>query len=193
LARGSRILKTSQKKESIGGHVHDLDSLKREPAWELFCWHAFGGNKPSEGFAELAERAAARCGGLSLALKMLGSQLAKAEDKEGCITGFLELPRHDNAMRACRSLIRTSYNNLPTDFPGLRDVFILVAGVWPRTLEFMQHQRAVKNLGAAVYGGEPRSARFRLAEKALDELNSLSLVGLKEDGGQWDCLSRSMT
>jgi hypothetical protein len=180
-APGSRILKTSRKKESIGGHVHDLDSLKPGPAWELFCWHAFGGEKPAEGLAEMAKRAAARCGGLPLALKVLGRQEAEVEDKKICITGFLELLRYDDVKRACRSIIRTSYNNLPTDFPGLRAVFILVVGVWPRKREFMQHQGAVKNLGAAVYGGEPISTRFKLARKALEKLNSLSLVGLKKD------------
>jgi TPR repeat protein/Leucine-rich repeat (LRR) protein len=182
LALGSRILKTSRKRESIGGHVHDLDSLKPGPAWELFCWHAFGEEKPAEGLAEMAKRAAARCGGLPLALRVLGRQVAEAVDKKGCITELLKLPRHDDAMKACHSVIRTSYDNLPTDSPGLGDVFILVAGVWPRTPDFMQRQRAIENLGAAVYGGESRSTSFRLAEKALDKLNSLSLIGLKEDG-----------
>jgi hypothetical protein len=188
LAPGSRILKTSRKRESIGEHVHDLDSLQPGPAWELFCWHAFRGEKPPEGLAELAERAAARCGGLPLALRVLGRQVAKAEDKTGCIMDFLDLPRHDDAMKACSSIIRTSYDNLPTDFPGLGDVFILIAGVWSQTPEFMQHQRAVENLGAAVYGAEPRSTRFKLARKALEKLHSLSLVRLKvgsHEGGVW--------
>jgi TPR repeat protein/Leucine-rich repeat (LRR) protein len=182
LAPGSRILKTSRKRESIGGHVHDLDSLKPEPAWELFCWHAFGGEEPPESLAELAKGAAARCGGLPLALKLLGRQLAQAEDKKKRLEDFIALPLDDDAMIGVRTVIRASYDNLPAEPRGLRDVFILVAGVWPRTPEFMQHQRAVENLGAAVYGSAPRSTRFRLAEKALDKLNSLSLVGLKEDG-----------
>jgi Leucine-rich repeat (LRR) protein len=182
LAPGSRILKTSRKKESIGGHIHDLDALGPEPAWELFGWHAFGGQKPPEDLAQLAKEAAERCGGLPLALRVLGRQVAEAEDTTECITGFLELPRFNNAMRACRSVIKTSYDNLPTDFPGLGNIFVLVAKVWPRTPKFMQHQRAVKNLGAAVYGAEPRNTRFKLARKALDKLDSLSLVGLKEDG-----------
>jgi hypothetical protein len=185
LGPGSRILKTSWKRESIGGHVHDLDSLGPEPAWELFCWHAFGGAKPPEGLADVTKKAAARCGGLPLAPRVLGRQLAEAKDKKGCIAEFLKLPRHDDAMKACHSVIRTSYDNLPTDFLGLGDVFILIAGVWPWTSEFMQHQRAVENLGAAVYGGEPRSTRFTRARRALDKLNSLSLIGLKEDGSRW--------
>jgi Leucine-rich repeat (LRR) protein len=185
LTPGSRILKTSRKKESIGGHVHDLDSLEPGAAWELFCWHAFGGEKPPEGLAGLAERAAARCGGLPLALRVLGRQVAEAEDKKKRLTDFIDLPRDDDAMINCRSIIRTSYDNLPVEPRGLRDVFILIAGVWPRTPEFMQHQRAVENPGAAVYGGEPRSTRFTRARRALDKLNSLSLVGLKEDGGRW--------
>jgi hypothetical protein len=185
LAPGSRILKTLRKRKSIGGHVHDLDSLEPGAAWELFCWHASGGEKPPEDLAELAKEAAARCGGLPLALRVLCRQVAEAEDKNGCITEFLKLPRHDDVMKACRSVIRTSFDNLPTESSGLGDVFILVAGVWPRTPKFMQHQRAVENLGAAVYGGEPRSTRFTLARRTLDKLSSFSLVGLKKDGGRW--------
>jgi Leucine-rich repeat (LRR) protein len=181
LAPGSRILKTSRNKESIGGHVHDLDALKAGPAWELFCWHAFGGGKPPENLAEFAKKAAERCRGLPLALRILGKQVVAAEDKKKRLVDFIDLPHDDDAMIDCRSIIRASYDNLPAEPRGLADVFILIAGVWPRTPEFPQHQRAVENLGAAVYGGEARSARFRLAEKVLDKLHSLSLVGLKED------------
>jgi hypothetical protein len=150
----------------------------------LFCWHAFGGEKPPDSLAELAEKAAARCGGLPLALRVLGRQVLGAEEggnKEDVLRTFVDLPQASGAMDACRAIIVKSYKNLPPMHSNLRDVFILVAGVWPWTPEFMQRQRAVENLGA-VYGGEPRSIRFRLVEKALDKLNSLSLVGLKEDG-----------
>jgi hypothetical protein len=185
LAPGSRILKTSRKRESIGGHVHDLDSLEPGPAWELFCWHAFGGAKPPEGLAELAKKAAERCAGLPLALRVLGKQVVAAEDKKKRLVDFIDLPRDDDVMIDCRSIIRASYDKLPVEPRGLADVFILIAGVWPRTPKFMQHQRAVENLGAAVYGGEPRNTRFTRARRALDKLNTLSLVGLKEDGGRW--------
>jgi Leucine-rich repeat (LRR) protein len=150
----------------------------------LFCWHAFRGKKPPENLAESAEKAAIRCGGLPLALKVLGRQVlaAKEEDKKDVLETFVKLPQMSGAMDACRAIIVKSYNNLPDMHSDLRDVFILVAGVWPRTPEFMQRQRAAENVGAAVYGDEPRSTRFELASKALESLNKLSLVGLKEDG-----------
>jgi hypothetical protein len=184
LALGSRILKTLRTRKSIGGHVHNLDLLKREPAWELFCWHAFRGKKSPEDLAQLAKGAAARCGGLPLALRVLGRQVAKAQDKKKRLTDFIALPRNDDAMIDCRQIIRTSYDNLPAEPRGLRDVFVLVAGMWPRLSEFMQRQRAVKNVGSAVYGGESRSTMFKLAEKALDKLHSLSLVVPKEDSNE---------
>jgi hypothetical protein len=181
LAPGSRILKTSRKRESIGKHVHDLDSLEPGPAWELFCWHAFGGQRPPEGLAELAKEAATRCGGLPLALRVLGSQVraAKEEKKRDVLKTFVDLPRMSEAMDACSAIITKSYKNLPDVRNDLRDVFILVAGVWPRTPKFMQHQRAVENLGAAVYGGWLGSTSLELATRALEELHSLSLVGVK--------------
>ena len=182
LAPGSRILKTSRVRESIGGHIYDLDTLAQEPAWELFCWHAFAGEKPPEDLAESAEKAAGRCGGLPLALKVLGSQVAEAEDKRECLTTFVDLPRASNAMIDCRIVVKKSYENLPAEPLGLRDVFVLVAGVWPRRQrEFMERQRAVENLGVAVYGDSPRSDRCRLARKAVDKLISLSLLGLRSN------------
>jgi TPR repeat protein/Leucine-rich repeat (LRR) protein len=181
LAAGSRILKTSRVRESIRGHIHDLDSLEPGSAWELFCWHAFGGQKPPDVLAGSAEGAALRCAGLPLALRVLGRQVAEAEAKRECLQTFLDLPRENDAMIDCRSIIKTSYDNLPFEPRGLGDAFLLVAGVWPRMPEFMLHQQAVENLGAAIFGASPRSVRFELARTALKKLYNLSLVGLNED------------
>jgi hypothetical protein len=181
LGAGSCILKTSRQRDSIeeGGTIHDLDSLGLTPAWELFCWHAFRGEKPPEDLAESAEKAAIRCNGLPLALKVLGRQVAAAKDQGECLRTFVNLPREHDAMVACREIIKGSVDNLPAERRSLRDVFILIAGVWPRTPIFMHRQRAVENLGAAVYGGKPRRERYSLATNALNKLSDVSLVGLE--------------
>jgi hypothetical protein len=182
LGGGSRILKTSRVRAAIGGWIHDLDSLGQGPAWELFCWHAFSGDKPPNDLANSAEKAALWCGGLPLALRVLGRQVAEANDKKKCLQTFLDLPRESDAMIACRSVVRKSVENLPAEPRGLGDVFILIAGMWPRTPDFMGHQRAIENLGAAVYGDSPSRVRCTLARNALDKLNSLLLIGQKKDG-----------
>lgn len=177
LGAGSRILKTSRVKGAVGGDIHDLDCLDEEPAWELFCWHAFGGDRPPSSLALDAKRASERCGGLPLALKVLGRQVASADDKTQCLATFLDLPSHDEAMVACQKIIRTSYENLPLDRPGLRDVFVLIAGVWPHTVEFRAYDKAVENVGAAVYGANVVES-LNLARIAMKRLSSLSLIGL---------------
>jgi hypothetical protein len=100
------------------------------------------------------------------------------EGKQDCLITFLHVRGDANAMAARRAVIRVSYENLPNEPSALGDVFVLIAGLWPRTRDFVEQQRAVENLGAAVYGGRPSGERCTLARMALDKLNSLSLIGL---------------
>jgi hypothetical protein len=181
LSGGSRILKTSRVKEAIGGHVFDLDVLEKGPAWELFCWHAFNGRKPPGILVGLANEAAERCNGLPLALKLLGRQLAGAEDKKKkkCLEEFLSLGSHHDAMIACRTIIRSSYENLPSDPPGLKDAFLLMSGLWPTNKDFKILERAIQNIGAAVYGDSEIKLRRPMSEKAINQLADRSLIKLE--------------
>lgn len=70
LSSGSRILKTSRVREAIGGYAYDLDVLGLEAGWELFCWHAFGGNTPPKNLLKRCRLTLHRCGGLPLAIKV---------------------------------------------------------------------------------------------------------------------------
>jgi hypothetical protein len=90
---GSSILKTSRVEAAIGGKIYDLDVLDEQVAWELFCWHAFGGEEPPHSLAYAAEQTAKRCAGLPLALKLVGKQVRSAKDKEQCLMDFLDLPQ----------------------------------------------------------------------------------------------------
>jgi Leucine-rich repeat (LRR) protein len=178
LDTGSRIFKTSRVKEAIDGVVHNLDVLQPGTAWELFCWHAFGGEEPVSSLANAAQRAAERCAGLPLALTFVGRQVRGAEDTEKYLSTFLELPRDADAMINCRSIIKASIDRLPGERLGLRDTFVLIAGLWPNTPEFREWQRAVENIGAAVYGEGPARERESRARGALEKLRDLSLIGV---------------
>jgi hypothetical protein len=185
LGPGSRILKTSRNKEVIGGVGYDLDILDNEAAWELFCWHAFQGRKPPEDLASLAIEATKSCGGLPLAISILGSQLAQEQDKQGCLESILNLRAQDPVMERCCRIVRSSYESLPDRPAGLQDAFVLIAGVWPNTPRFRDYERSIQNLGAAVYGGEGCVKRQQLAKNALKELANRSLIKIevsKEDG-----------
>jgi hypothetical protein len=181
LCRGSQILKTSRVKEAIGGHVFDLDALNKGHAWELFCWHAFDGHEPPGGLLGLAKEAAERCNGLPLALRILGRQLAGAEDKKKkkCLEVFLSLGSHHDAMIACRTIIWSSYENLPSAPPGLKDAFLLMGGLWPITEDFTILERAIQNIGAAVYGDSEVNLRRPMSEEAINQLANRSLIKLE--------------
>ena len=52
-----------------------MEEMDENKSLELFSWHAFGEAKPTEEFDELARNVVAYCGGLPLALEVLGSYL----------------------------------------------------------------------------------------------------------------------
>jgi hypothetical protein len=187
LGPGSRILKTSRVKGAIGGgSIYELDVLGREPAWELFCWHAFdGGQVPGE-LATLAKRAVERCGGLPFAIRVVGSQLAEASPSErrGCLAEVLQLPMRESPMSMCHDVIRYSYDRLPSG--ELKDAFVLIAGLWPAGASFRTQEIVEQNLAAAVFGSKSVNVRLHFGKMALRELANRSLIKLQpaKDGLQ---------
>ncbi|XP_047175592.1 disease resistance protein RUN1-like [Vigna umbellata] len=63
-------------------YVYEMDELNENDSVELFSWHAFREAKPRENFNKLARSAVAYCGGLPLALEVLGSYLSKRSENE---------------------------------------------------------------------------------------------------------------
>jgi len=63
-------------------YVYEMDKLDENDSLELFSWHAFGEAKPKEDFIKFARSAVAYCGGLPLALEVLGSYLRKRSVNE---------------------------------------------------------------------------------------------------------------
>jgi len=58
-------------------YVYEMKEMEANESLELFSWHAFREAKPREDFNELAKKAVDYCGGLPLALEVLGSYLRK--------------------------------------------------------------------------------------------------------------------
>ncbi|TQD99601.1 hypothetical protein C1H46_014737 [Malus baccata] len=55
--------------------TYQLKAMNKEEALELFSWHAFGNRWPDEGYLELSKEFVSYCGGLPLALEVLGSSM----------------------------------------------------------------------------------------------------------------------
>ncbi|KAL7258122.1 hypothetical protein ACSBR1_004276 [Camellia fascicularis] len=80
LSQGSKIIITTRREQLLKAHevcrVHKVEKLDNNESLELFSWHAFGKNCPIDGFIEDSKRAVHYCGGLPLAIKILGSSLS---------------------------------------------------------------------------------------------------------------------
>ncbi|KAL6214229.1 hypothetical protein ACLB2K_013667 [Fragaria x ananassa] len=78
---GSKIIITSSCAGLLEAHcqfakVHMVRILDEDEALALFCWHAFGQDHPIEGYTDHSKRIIDHCGGLPLALKVLGASLS---------------------------------------------------------------------------------------------------------------------
>ncbi|TQD82426.1 hypothetical protein C1H46_032020 [Malus baccata] len=78
---GSRIILTTRDEHLLKqGKVHNIypaQKFNEREALELFSWHAFGNSCPNKGYLELSKNVISYCGGLPLALKVLGSFLVE--------------------------------------------------------------------------------------------------------------------
>jgi len=63
-------------------HVFTITEMDNIQSLELFSWHAFQQRSPREDFSELARNVVAYCGGLPLALEVLGSYLSEKTEQE---------------------------------------------------------------------------------------------------------------
>ncbi|XP_059631372.1 disease resistance protein RPV1-like [Cornus florida] len=77
---GSKIIITTRHEQLLKAHerfkMHKVEKLNDNESFQLFCWHAFGQDHPTEGYLEHSKGVVRYCGGLPLALQVLGSSLS---------------------------------------------------------------------------------------------------------------------
>ncbi|XP_068303771.1 disease resistance protein RPV1-like [Pyrus communis] len=77
---GSKIIITTRHEHLLNAHdVFEkfmVPQLNEYESLELFSWHAFRQSHPEEGYMELSRHVVQHCGGLPLALQVLGSSLS---------------------------------------------------------------------------------------------------------------------
>ncbi|GKB22098.1 Toll/interleukin-1 receptor domain-containing protein [Tanacetum coccineum] len=90
-----------------------LNGLHSTGSLRLFCWHAFGGYFPKEGYEEDAIRASKYCGGHPLALKVLGSFLLN-EDADTWSHTFTMLESREFQTNHVHKVLRIGFDSLPS-------------------------------------------------------------------------------
>ncbi|KAH0726928.1 TMV resistance protein N-like isoform X1 [Solanum tuberosum] len=77
---GSKVIVTTRNKRLLRPFdvhkLYEFEALNRDESVELLSWHAFGQDCPIKGFEVCSEQVAIHCGGLPLALEVLGATLA---------------------------------------------------------------------------------------------------------------------
>ncbi|XP_027337076.1 TMV resistance protein N-like [Abrus precatorius] len=92
-------------------YVYKMEEMDENESLELFSWHAFREASPREDFTELSRNVVAYCGGLPLALEVLGSYLFERTEQEWkSVLSKLETNPNDQVQEKLR-----------ISFDGLRD------------------------------------------------------------------------
>ncbi|MBA0756441.1 hypothetical protein Gogos_021898 [Gossypium gossypioides] len=119
--KGSKILFTTRNR-NVALHTDpcntpmELSLLTDDESWNLLCRKAFPGSKMgsqccSEEFEKLGKEMVKKCGGLPLAIVVLGGLLAT---KNSLVHGHLKgLPHQDHQYGAVNRILVSSYNELP--------------------------------------------------------------------------------
>ena len=76
--------------------VFQIKLMNEKESLELLSWHAFSEAKPKEEYNDLAERVVSYCGGLPLALELIGSTLFERTKEEwnSVLFKFEKIPQH---------------------------------------------------------------------------------------------------
>ncbi|ONI00335.1 hypothetical protein PRUPE_6G083100, partial [Prunus persica] len=126
---GSKIMITTRCAGLLRDHelsncsVYNVETLKANESLELFSWHAFRQAHPREDWLKLSEMIADRCGGLPLALQILGSSLSgrTIDVWKSALEKLKAIPNNEILQR-----LRISYDALQ-DNPDDQNLFLHIA------------------------------------------------------------------
>ncbi|CAL8107611.1 unnamed protein product [Prunus armeniaca] len=120
---GSRIIITTRDKHLLElfqvDKIYHAQEMNEEEGLELFSWHAFKNNRPNAGYFKLSNCVVAYCGGLPLALEVLGSFLFRRSTREwkSTLDKLRKIPAGD-----IQKQLKISFDGLSDDKE--RDIFL---------------------------------------------------------------------
>jgi hypothetical protein len=95
----------------VDHYIHDVSTLDSEESSMLFNWHAFHANEAPDDYKDLAKDVVGACGGLPLALKVIGSSLFDKRLDEDRETIWPEAVRALRQSTDVMGVLRWSYDS----------------------------------------------------------------------------------
>ncbi|KAJ6964667.1 disease resistance protein RUN1-like [Populus alba x Populus x berolinensis] len=96
---GSRVIITTRDSSLLreADQRYQIKELEPDEALQLFSWHAFKDIKPTEDYVELSKDVVDYCGGLPLALEVMGASLSgkKRDGWKSVIDKLRRIPNHN--------------------------------------------------------------------------------------------------
>ncbi|CAN6569918.1 unnamed protein product [Malus baccata var. baccata] len=133
---GSKIIITTRHGHLLNAHkVFEkfmVQGLDEDESLELFCWHAFRQSHPEEGYMKLSRHVVQHCGGLPLALQVLGSSLSgKCVEVWQSALQKLDVIPNDKIQK----VLRISFDSLQDDHD--KNVFLHIASFFTgKTMDY---------------------------------------------------------
>ena len=193
LALGSCIIVTSRDQHVLklmGGrsnfYLHEVTLLGCEDSKKLFNWHAFGDDEAPKVFKTLANDVSSACGGLPLALKVVGSSLfgrTSDEDYKFIWPEAIDSLKRDEGVKGA---LKWSYDCL---LESEKLMFVDIACIfceW-RKKEALEIWESCKKCTSCCGNGTPHTSLRHLVDKslvALDDHGVLTMHGLLWDMGK---------
>ncbi|XP_031259585.1 putative disease resistance RPP13-like protein 3 [Pistacia vera] len=178
---GSRVIITTRNKEVAERiddvtHVHELRFLRPNESWKLFCDKAFRNSKVDKGLEKLGREMVGKCGGLPLAIVVLGGLLSTKKPHEwGAVRDQIWRHLQDDSIDIS-NLLALSYNDLP--YP-LKLCFLYI-GLFPEDF-LINFEKLVRLLVAEGFTWEAKGQIMEdVAENYVNKLINRSLVQVDE-------------
>uniref|UniRef100_A0A6N2M5U8 TIR domain-containing protein n=1 Tax=Salix viminalis TaxID=40686 RepID=A0A6N2M5U8_SALVM len=169
---GSRVVITTKDEHLLlkVDRTYRVEELKRDESLQLFSWHAFGDTKPTKDYVELCDDVVDYCGGLPLALEVLGSCLSgknKARWKS-VIDKLRKIPN-----REIQKKLQISFDTL--DGRELKNTFLDIACFF-----IGRNKEYVAKVLEARCGYNPEDDLGTLSERSLIKVDAFGNISMHD-------------